>query len=63
MEEEEETVDHDDDDIYIYIYIVLRGRWCAIIVRNAHAPTEDKSDESRNSFREVLEQFFDYFYP
>jgi hypothetical protein len=23
-------------------YIILRGRWCNIIVLNAHAPTEDK---------------------
>jgi hypothetical protein len=25
-------------------YIVLRGRWCDIIVLNAHAPTEDTID-------------------
>jgi hypothetical protein len=30
-------------------YIVLRGRWCNIIVLNAHAPTE-KNDDSKGSF-------------
>jgi endonuclease/exonuclease/phosphatase family metal-dependent hydrolase len=39
-------------------YIVLRGRWCNIIVLNAHAPTEEKSDDSKDSFYEELEQVF-----
>ena len=39
-------------------YIVLRGRWCNIIVLNMHAPSEDKSDDSKDSFYEELEQFF-----
>jgi len=30
--------------------IVLRGRWCNIIVVNVHAPSEEKSDESKDSF-------------
>jgi len=30
-------------------YIVLRGRWCNIIVLNVHAPSEDKSDDSKDS--------------
>ena len=42
-------------------YIVLRGRWCNIIVLNVHAPSEDKSDDSKDSFYEELEQFFDHF--
>jgi hypothetical protein len=42
-------------------YIVLRGRWCNIIALNAHAPTEDKNDDSKDSFCEELEQVFDYF--
>jgi hypothetical protein len=42
-------------------YIVLRGRWCDIIVLNAHAPNEEKSDESKDSFCEGLKQVFDYF--
>ena len=33
-------------------YIVLRGRWCNIIVLNMHAPSEDKSDDSRDGFYE-----------
>jgi endonuclease/exonuclease/phosphatase family metal-dependent hydrolase len=41
--------------------IVLRGRWCNIIVLNAHAPTEEKSDYSKDSFYEELEQVFDHF--
>jgi exonuclease III len=40
---------------------VLRGRWCNIIVLNAHAPTEEKSDDSKDSFYEELEQVFDHF--
>jgi exonuclease III len=42
-------------------YIALRGRWCNIIVLNAHAPTEEKNDDSRDSFYEELEQAFDHF--
>ena len=42
-------------------YIVLRGRWCNIIVLNVHAPSEDKSDDSKDSFYDELEQVFDYF--
>ena len=29
-------------------YIVLRGRWCNIIILNVHAPSEEKSDESKD---------------
>jgi len=32
------------------LYIVLRGRWHNIIVVNVHAPSEEKSDESKDSF-------------
>ena len=39
-------------------YIVLRGRWCTIIVLNVHAPTQEKSDDSKDSFCEELEQGF-----
>ena len=31
-------------------YIVLRGRWCNIIVINVHAPSEEKSDDSKDGF-------------
>ena len=41
-------------------YIVLRGRWHNIIVVNVHA-CEEKSDESKDSFCEELEQVFDHF--
>jgi hypothetical protein len=37
---------------------VLRGRWCNIIVLNAHAPTEEKGDDSKDSFYEELEGVF-----
>jgi len=40
---------------------VLRGRWCNIIVVNVHAPSEEKSDEAKDSFYEELEQVFDHF--
>jgi len=39
-------------------YIVLRGRWCNIIVLNVHAPSEGKSDGSKDSFYEELKQVF-----
>ena len=38
--------------------IVLRGRWCNIIVMNVHAKSEVKSDDSKDSFYEDLEQVF-----
>jgi hypothetical protein len=31
-------------------YIVLTGRCCNIILLNAHAPSEEKSDDSKDSF-------------
>jgi len=33
----------------------LRGHWCNIIVLNVHAPREEKSDDSKDSFYEELE--------
>ena len=42
-------------------YIVLRGRWCNIVVLNVHAPSEEKSDESKDSFCEELEQVFGHY--
>jgi hypothetical protein len=39
-------------------YITLRGRWCDIIVQNVHEPTEDKCDDTKDSFYEELEQWF-----
>ena len=40
-------------------YTVLRGRWCNIL--NVHAPSEEKSDDSKDSFYEELEQVFSNF--
>ena len=42
-------------------YIVLRGRCYNIIVLNVHAPSEEKSDDSKDSVYEELEQVFDHF--
>ena len=39
-------------------YIVMRGRWCNIIVLNVHTPSEEKSDESKDSFYKELEHVF-----
>ena len=39
-------------------YIVLRRCWFNIIVLNVHAPSEEKSDYSKESFYEELEHFF-----
>ena len=42
-------------------YIVLRGCWCNIIILNEHAPSEEKSDYSKDSFYVELEQVSDHF--
>jgi hypothetical protein len=39
-------------------YIVLRDRWCNTTVLNVHAPSDYKSDDSKESFYEELEQVF-----
>jgi hypothetical protein len=41
-------------------YVTLRGRWCDI-AQNVHAPTEDKSDETKDSFYEELERIIGQF--
>jgi hypothetical protein len=40
--------------------MVLRGRWCDIVL-NAHAPNEDKSEDTKDSFYEDLEQVFSHY--
>jgi hypothetical protein len=40
------------------LYILMRGRWCNIIVLNVHAPSEDKSDDSKDSFYVEWKQVF-----
>jgi len=42
-------------------YIPLRGCWCNIIVMNVHAPSEEKSDDSKDSFYEESEQVVYHF--
>jgi hypothetical protein len=42
-------------------YIILRGRWCHIIVLNVHTPTDDKTDDVKDSFYEELQHVFDKF--
>jgi hypothetical protein len=42
-------------------YIILRGHWCHIIALNVHAPTEDKTDDVKDSFFKELERVFDKF--
>ena len=32
-------------------YVVLRGRWCDIIVLKLHLPSEEKGDNSKDSFK------------
>ena len=39
-------------------YIVLRGCWCNIIGLNVRAPSEEKSDDLKDSFYKELEQVF-----
>ena len=33
-------------------YIVMRGSWCNTIILNVRAPSEEKSDDSKESFCE-----------
>jgi hypothetical protein len=42
-------------------YISLRGRWCNIIVLNAHAQRKEKGDYSKDRIYEELEKSFDHF--
>jgi hypothetical protein len=35
-------------------YIILRGLWRYVIVQNVHAPTEDKTDDVKDSFCEEI---------
>jgi hypothetical protein len=42
-------------------YIILRGSWWHIIVLNVHAPTEDKTDDVKDSLYDELERVFDKF--
>jgi len=37
-------------------YVVLRGCWYNIIVLNVHTPSEEKCDDSKDSFYEELGQ-------
>jgi len=41
--------------------IILRGHWCNIMVLNAHAPSEEKTDVSKDGLYEKLQQVFDHF--
>jgi hypothetical protein len=36
--------------------LLVMGCWCHIIVLNVHAPTEDKTDDVKDSFYEELER-------
>jgi len=33
-------------------YMALRGGWCTIVLLNVHAPSEEKSDDSKHSLYE-----------
>jgi uncharacterized membrane protein YagU involved in acid resistance len=41
-------------DSMSYTCIIIRGLCCHVIVLNVHAPTEDKTDDLKNSFYEEL---------
>jgi hypothetical protein len=43
-----------------YIILVLRGCWYHITVLNVYAPTEDKTNDVKDIFKE-LERVFDKF--
>ena len=41
-------------------HIALRGHWCYTVL-NMHATSKEKSDDSKDSFYEELQQGFDHF--
>jgi hypothetical protein len=41
-------------------YIALRGSWCNIFVLNVHAPSQDKSDDSKEELEQVLDHYPKY---
>jgi hypothetical protein len=41
--------------------VILRDRWCDIIVLNVHVPTEDETDDMKDSVYEEVEHVFDKF--
>jgi hypothetical protein len=45
----------------LYEYITLTDHWHDIFVLNMHAPTEDKHDDTKDSFHEEPEHVFDQF--
>jgi hypothetical protein len=42
-------------------HIILRCPWFHTIIQNVHSPTEDKTDDVKDSFYEELERVFDKF--
>ena len=42
-------------------YMVMGGRWSNIIALNVQAPSEEKSDDSKDCIGEEFEQVFNYF--
>lgn len=42
-------------------YMVLKGHSCDVIPVGAHAPTEDKSDGTKDSFHMKLQLVFNHF--
>jgi len=40
--------------------MALRGCWCNNIVLNVHAPSEEESDEAKDSFYEELQVFLSF---
>ena len=47
--------------IRITYFLTIPMTYCNIIVLNMHAPSEEKSDSSKESFYVELEQVFDHF--
>jgi hypothetical protein len=43
------------------MYAILRGSCFDIMVLNVHAPTEDNTDDVKDSFYEEIERVFDKF--
>jgi hypothetical protein len=62
------TVEFVSDIFYVLLtvhpcmwYVVLRGHWFNIIFLNVQAPSEEKTDDSKDICYEKLVQFFNHF--
>jgi hypothetical protein len=45
---------------YRLSFIVLMSLWCNVVVTNVHATSEEKSDDQKNSFKDLKQAFITF---